>query len=132
MSNGLGSHIESAENLLPDEKVRRQCLSVLADSILAAHQAGPSSWVLTLRKHSRAICFNIGHRLALRVKSTAQGSRAMLNLDAEAVKALPPELREQVEPWITRIRTGRATSAVKFRLLISADLPPQCRTHITA
>jgi DNA polymerase III delta prime subunit len=84
------------ENLLPDEKVRRQCLSVLADSILAAHQAGPSSWVLTLRKHSRAICFNVGHRLALSFKSTAQGSRAMLNLDAEAVKALPPELREQV------------------------------------
>jgi hypothetical protein len=59
---------EAVESLLPDEGVRRACLSVLADSIEIAHACAPGVWGITLRS-DRTLCLNVGAMYAFEIGS---------------------------------------------------------------
>ena len=91
------------ENIIPDEHVRKNCLSLVADSIVKAHKAGGSSWGVTLRRKGRYIQLNVGHRLTIRLERRGEEISADINLDAETVHALPSTVLEQIDaypnPW---------------------------------
>ncbi len=94
---------EAIERILTDEKVRKACLSLLADSIISAQKAGGSAWVLTLRKDRRCITLNVGHRLTFRFQRKDGKGIASINLDPESMKAIPATMRKEIDaypnPW---------------------------------
>ncbi len=82
---------EVFEFLLPDEKIRRQCLEFLANSVKEANRLADDKWGITL--FANCVRLNLGR---IEVLSIRQDGLIEVTADSESLPDFPPELNVEV------------------------------------
>lgn len=86
---------EVIEALYPDAALRQVLLTAFADSIDAAHAAGPAAWEITLKVSARIVRLNVGAMLAFDLRA----GEVVLVVESDGVE---PDLRDELrrtEAW---------------------------------
>ncbi|MBI3966853.1 MAG: EVE domain-containing protein, partial [Chloroflexi bacterium] len=117
----------TVEQWLPDPDTRYQCLSLLADLIVAANSQSSVNWVTTFRPDRKLIRLNIGWVLVCTISAEA----AYFHFDAEAISA---EALGRIQSVAARVVDSdfRAITGVSWAQVDPAgppDVVPLLREH---
>jgi hypothetical protein len=116
---------EVLERLLPDQHIRKTCLSFLRESIQLAHQLSPASWGLTLQKD--IVRLNVGHIEVITIGQTRIHVVFDCNAEPRDLRTLPSV---QIEPKTPLYKSVKSSSGCGFSASqVSSVLPLIRESH---